>query len=513
MLARLSGNFAVQIFGIVLSFADRFILVGLLLRSLGTDAYSDWVLLLSSAGLLSLGELGLNIYYGNIWQQAHATGNGVRFQRMLGLSLTYSAGLGLALFSIMLLFVAAADLNATLSLKTLPPRQADLVFLLLGAAAASRAMRGGISQLYRGRQAFAVGMLVDLVFVAALFIALLAITLSGGSLPMLAGGYLACDLLAGWGVMMWDLRRRYPDLVFKLRRPCRDEFADLLRHVRWFAVQQGAPVAWLQIPVLLLGWLGVAGPALISFLLLRTLVNFARSLGQMLSISASIELASSFHSGANAEFLRRLGVFGSTLSGIAAAMGIAIFLFGEAIIVVWTGHADLYDPAIAGWLLAAALIAAPGTPLATTLMLCNLPKPAALANLVQISTGLMAVVILGRFYGNLGVAAGLMIGEALAFGLVLPYFAVTPLNLDYPRYLLRCLATMAACALWCGLVGVTLKMLLDPTRLVGLALVFGLWGLFGVIPVLLATLPAAQRLTVLRMSQRLSARLLLVRPL
>ena len=175
MLARLGGNFAAQIAGIALSFADRFIVVGLLLRTLGTDAYSDWVLLLSSAGLLSLAELGLNIYFGNVWQKAHATRDSAQFQRMLGLSLTCSAGLGLILLCVMLFVLLSSDLVATLSLKTLTNREADIVFLLLGCATASRAMRGGVAQIYRGRQVFALGAMIDMISAAVLVIVLVAI--------------------------------------------------------------------------------------------------------------------------------------------------------------------------------------------------------------------------------------------------------------------------------------------------------------------------------------------------
>ena len=193
----------------------------------------------------------------------------------------------------------------------------------------------------------------------SLIIALPVVALSGGSLLMLAGAYLACDLLAGWGLMLLDLRRRFPDLSFRPAVPDRHEVLDLVRQVRWFAVQQGAPVAWLQVPVLIVGAVGVTSAALVSFVILRTLVNFARQLASMLSISAGVELATSFHAGNRSEVAGKLAGFGTVLCGAAGACAAAIWIFGEAFVAVWTGQVGLFDPAIIGWLLLAALIAAP----------------------------------------------------------------------------------------------------------------------------------------------------------
>src|ERR1035437_1018351 len=92
---------------------------------------------------------------------------------------------------------------------------------------------------------------------------------------MIALIYLLCDVSVGWGGMLWDLSRRWPDLDFVPKTPTWVETSYMMKHVKWFAVQQGVPIAWLQVPVILLGLVGVTGSALVSFVVLRTLVNFA----------------------------------------------------------------------------------------------------------------------------------------------------------------------------------------------------------------------------------------------
>jgi O-antigen/teichoic acid export membrane protein len=493
MLARLGLNFGAQLITVTVGFLDRFLVVGLLIRAMGNEAYADWTLLLSTAGLLAFGELGLNIYYGNVWQHAYTMRDKPSFQRMLRVSLACSTVLGVALVGVAAIVLGTIDLSAVLSLKSLAPSEAALTFFLLAAAISSRAARGGISQLYRGRQRFARGTIIDLLFPATLVLAMPIAAFAGGSLAALAAVYLACDLVAGWGVMLLDLRCRFPDLSFRPGIPTRPELNDLVRHVRWFAIQQGAPVAWLQVPVLVLGSLAVTSSALISFVILRTLVNFVRQLASMLSISAGVELAGSLHAGHRNEVARRLAAFGAVLSGSAAAFATAIAIFGELFVGLWTGQPGLFDREIVTWLLVAALIAAPATPLGAMMMLANLPKPAALANLVQLGVGLSAVALLAHLNGAPGAAAGLAIGEAIAFGLVLPALAAKHLGLDYLRYLAHCIWIMSISALWCGGVGLTVSWLVDPATVVGFVTAALLWGILGLVPALLAALPAAQR--------------------
>ena len=502
MLARFGGNLAAQTFGLALSFADRFLVVGLLLRTMGATGYSDWALLLSSAGLLAMAELGLNIYYGNEWQSAYAQGQEARFQRTLDVALFCSGALGLVLIFGALAVVASVDLAARLSLTTLSPRQADLVFLLLAAAVISRLVRGSISQIYRGRQAFARGVLIDMAFPASMVVALSTAAMVSGTQLVLAAAYLACDLIAGWGVMLIDLRRKFPQLRFHPRRPQRAEVLDLVRHVRWLALQQGAPVAWLQVPVLLLGWLGISGPALVSFLILRTLANFARQLASMFALSGGVELAHSFHRGDHDEFLRRLSIFGSSLSGVTSAVAMAIVVFGEPVVGLWTGQPALFDRSVNAWLIAALLISAPITPVATAMMFCKLPRPAALASLAQIGVGIVAVALLARWWGAPGAAAGLATGEAIGFGLVLPYLAAGPLRLDYWRYLARCVTTMAICGAWSGIVGFAIETAAHPSSFIRLFTAAVAWGLLGLAPALYVTLPSAQKATLTQAARR-----------
>src|ERR1700730_974802 len=282
MISAVARNFAAQGLGVLISVADRFLVVGLLLRSWGPQVYSEWVVLFSFANLLTLGELGLNIYYGNIWQRASAAGDAGKFQRMVSVALFCSSAVAFVMGAFALAVLAL--LNGRLPITSLSRNDAVLVLVLIGAAVLSRIVRGSISQIYRGKQAFARGTIVDLVPIGGTAVLTVAAALLDAGPVLVAALYLACDLVAGWCLMLKDLSRQWPDLHFRPRQPTVSEISEMTRHVKWFALQQGAPVVWLHIPVLLLSHTGTTGTALVSFSILRTLVNFARSFGTILSI-------------------------------------------------------------------------------------------------------------------------------------------------------------------------------------------------------------------------------------
>lgn len=498
MLRRVSQNFAAQVLGILLLFADRLLVVGILLRAWGPQTYADWALLLSTAGMLSLGELSLNIYFGNIWQKAHAEDDSDRFRRMVSVALACSLTLGCLLGAVALVVLLTVDLPRVLSISALSRVDSIAVLCLLAAVTLSRVVKGAISQIYRGRQAFARGIVIDQFTVASLIVLTVTAGLMGATPLILAVIYLTCELLVGWGVMIRDLSRRWPDLILRPRLPTSTELHEMWRHVMWFAVLHGVTVSWVQLPVVLLGYIGKTGNALVSFLILRTLANLARQIATMIAISSGVEIAAVHHAGHSDDVAWRLKVVGRVLSVLTAALAVAVALYGESFVVLWTGHSSLFDWRIAVSLFGAILIAAPSLPLATFGLYGNSPKPLAIAGLVQIALGLSACAVLAARYGAPGAAAGLAIGEGVAQGIVLPMLVSRHAGLEYFRYVCRCVGWMALTIFWCGGVGLILGLVFDPHTFSGLLASGLLWGAIGFVPALAATLPASQRTAIAR---------------
>lgn len=498
MLSRVTRSFAAQLFGLLVIFADRFLVVGILLRVWGPDIYAEWAVLLSAASLLSLGELGLNIYFGNVWQKAFADKDAERFRRMVSVALACSLALGCLLGSVALAMLLWLDLPGGLSISTLSRGDSIGVLLALGVATLSRVVRGAISQIYRGRQEFARGIVIDQIFVAGLVLMTVIAALMGATPVTLAIVYVACDFLLGWCPMIVDLSRRWPNLELRPRLPIRAELTQLFSQVRWLSILNVTSVAWVQVPVVLLGYLGATGSAVVSFLIVRTLANLSRQIATLLAQSTGVEIAAVHYARRHEDVTRHLKAVGRILSVLTAAVVVAVTLFGEPFVALWTGRAALFDQWIAAALFGAVLISAPALPLSTLGMYANRSGPLAFAGMVQIILGLPACAVLGNEYGALGVAIGLAIGEAIAQGVVLPVIVSRYAGLDYLSYLGDCALFGAIAAIWCFGIGLGVHLIFDPNWLVGFVASALLWGVVGVAPSIVAGLPASQRASIAR---------------
>jgi len=493
MLGQVGRNFSAKLMGIALSFLDRFFVVAVLLRSWGTETYADWALIGSAAGLLSLAELGLNVYYGNVWQKCHDRSDAVGFQRMLAIALACSVALGTVLALLLALLLVTVDVRAAISLSTLGAQEAQLVLALLALSTITRLTRGAVSQVYRGRGNYALGSIVDQVSMAGTIFATLLAAVMGATPVVLAAIYLACDVVLGWGFTLFDLKRRFPGLSFQPSIPTRAELVDIGGHVRWLAVQQGAPLVWTQAPVLLLGALGVGGAAFVGFVILRTLVGLARQVATMLVLSTGVELVRRFHTGQSEAAERHLTDLAVFVSALVSASAVAIMLFGAPFVAVWTSRSELFDPMVCAWLLVAALLSVPNLPLQTMLTLLNAPRAGALALVAQVVVGLAALPILVVHYGAAGAAAALALGEALAALLVLPQLARGAVRFDPLHHYARCFAVMLLAGGWCALVGAAVVTIVGTGGVLVIVSSAVLFASLGLLPVLVAALPAGIR--------------------
>jgi hypothetical protein len=236
-------------------------------------------------------------------------------------------------------------------------------------------------------------MIVTLIGTLALLLATLLVVMAGGALVELAAVYLLCQITFGIGLTLWDLKRCFPALRFTPTLPLAREWSDAWRNTRWLALEQCAPIVWLQVPILILGLAGASGAALVGFVLLRTLVGFTRQLSTMLSIAVGVELAGRVHSEA-ADLPRQLQLAGRFLSGITGVLGAAVIVLGAPLLALWSGNRALFDPVVAVWMVLGTVAAAPAAPITKLLAFTNRARPNAVAWMVQLGLGLGLAALL-----------------------------------------------------------------------------------------------------------------------
>jgi O-antigen/teichoic acid export membrane protein len=489
MFVTVARNTAAQFLTVLVSFADRFLVVGILLHAWGPEVYSEWAVLLSSAGLLVLGELGLNIIFGNALQHAWATGDRLRFQRLVSIGLSTCLGAGVVWAIIAAAAFAIVDFPQSLSVTEITHSQAVLVLAVLGAASILRIPRSALSQIWRGRQEYAVGSLVTLIHAGGLPALMIIAGLVGASPLVMAIICLLAEIVLGWGAMVWLLRRQYPDINLTLAAPTSTELSDVAHQVKWLAIQQGGPLAWLQVPIVMMGHLGVTGTALVSFLILRTLVNFVRTLGTLLAIGSGVEIAVLHHAGRQAELIHILRKVGFGLSITSTILAAGVLVFGKQFVVIWTGQAGLYDNGTVLCLLASAVLCAPGNPISTHMMLANLPRANSIAMLVQLGIGFAGCALLTPYLGMLGAALALAAGEIVGQAVVLPLLAMRHLpNFGYRAYLRDCTLAMGLTAAWCLAIGYAVTHVIDDHSFIGFAAATLVWLLLAAVPVVLVAM-------------------------
>jgi hypothetical protein len=493
MRGRLLTTLSAQGAGFAVSLIDRLFVTAILLRLWGVNQFSDWTTLIAAVGMLSFADLGLLFYFGNGFQKTTLEGDGRGFQRMVELSLYCYAIYSLALGALALTAIFAVSPKTLLSLTSLTPTASVVALFILVLYQVSAFARSSISQIYRGYNRYGISLYVGLVPRVLLALFSVGVGFAGGGIVALATAYLIIDLVAGWALMLADLRRRYPEVRFRMSRPTWAELRDVFTHIKWLAISASAPIAWLNIPVLLIAYFGLSGLPLVAFVLTRTMVNLGRQTVQLASVAVGVELADDRFRGWSDGLAARLSAVGAALTSISGAAAAALYLFGPVVLKLWTGKSGLFDGVMMAALLLPAVLVAPLLPLANLMMLSGTPRPPAIAHGVQIVAGLLAGALMIPAFGVTGLAVGLAVGEVLAQCLVFPLVARSAIPLAVYRGIVISIVKGGAAAAWSGIVALLCVRLLAAPSIAFFLVAALAWTVLGLAPPLILALPKQQR--------------------
>jgi len=498
---RAARNFSGQAANIVVTFADRILLTAVLIRAWGVDVFSDWATVMAGASLLLLSEFGFQMLLGNTLVRAAGRGRARAFQRLVGIGLFFYASLGLGVLGLVVGIVVLADVGAMFELRGMAG--AATVFLILGLYQTLRLFRSGIIQVFRGK-----GEVHQLVWTdaraqaAALPLAIVA-AWSGGGPILVAAIYLVTEMIFGelWAIRL--VRRRFPEVRLRIVRPSAAEVRALARSLPWYGWMASTTIVMLQLPVLIIAWLGLGGAPLIAFVVQRMLVNFGKLLSNSVSMAIGIELADLSIRASAAERTEGVRLLARAGTALAALLISGLLSFGEPLVRFWTGQAGLGSFAILFWLLLPMVVTAPAVPLQMLTFYAGRPKPQAAASFVQLAVGVPLAAVAGSIYGVVGVAFGVAIGEALGLGVVLPLLAARRVQVRYWALLAECTSLLIMALLWSGLTGWAAGLLFPLDTIAGLAAAIAGWSLAAALPVMLLGLPASSRASLLALARRL----------
>jgi O-antigen/teichoic acid export membrane protein len=480
--ANVAKSAGVQLLSLATTLIDRIVLTGILIREWGTDGFADWATVVSASGLVLTIELGFQQLVGNQLLRSYVKNRPNTFNHTLAWSLYTSLILsGLAVAAI-LAAALAIDLQSMLALRSEAFVPALVIMCVWSAV---RVARGPLLQTYRGLAEFHNFIWADLgATLASTLLAALAVFL-GANAVVVAAIYLLTTLVVSVAWSWRDLSRRFPFVVFALRRPPLTVTRQTLLAMRWYALFFVLQNVMQVAPILIIATLSMPATLLATFAVQRTLVNFIRTTSFGISNAAGAELSVLKLSGKGQSFERGLFALGRLNACLAAFAVVGLLVFGEHIVSIWTGRADLGSSTLLALLLIPAVAVAPAVGLQQTSVMLDRVKDQSLAYALYAAIGLVGAIALAPRFGIIGVAAAVAIGETVAIGLCAPLWAAREFNISYLRITARSFAVFAAVALWAGLAAWLvealpiasrdLSRLVAPTLWAGLAFPPALW--------------------------------------
>lgn len=445
-----------QLLPIASTILERVMLTAVFYRCWGADLFAGWSVLVSLAGLVSLGEFGFAMYFSNGVALAVQRGDQAQAIRMfrngftillLAAVIGWAAVLGGAYA-----FLATGSGGAPLALD-----RSMLIVAALALTAVIRLPMAVIYALYRAHLRFAYFTLAsssaDILRVVATTVAVL--TLSAGPLTAAVVALLATAALQ-LGYFIWDTRRHHPDFAVRLRWPSRAEGRDIGRISFAYFAQTLSNILITSLPVLLLERQSVPAVLLAAFVLVRTLMGLPRMLLQTVGVVIGYECSRHL---AQKDGDQAMRVIRESARVIAVASGLltgGLIAVGAPLTALWVGNPHAFVPDYAAAAAIPLALAAASIISHNILITANIAYLAAAGRLLQLGLTVLLFFVLQlpdaglRMFVAMGAAE--LLGYAL-FSYIALYRRAPAANIAFHLWiivqsLVTCAASWAAITLF-----------------------------------------------------------------
>ncbi|PWC88099.1 hypothetical protein TSH100_08445 [Azospirillum sp. TSH100] len=489
LLRRLAAGIGAQGAAQVVLILGNLLSVPGFLAAWGGGVFADWLVLSAAAALLTLADFGISGYLGNTLRAAWASGDEVGGRRILQIGLGIYGVLCAAVAAAVVAASILADMPALLGVTRL--EGAGPTQLILALTIVILLPRGLIAAVHSARGRFHREVLLLMLTQAGQVTAGVAVALAGGGPQTAATAQLAAALLLGWGALLWDLYRHGDLHALRPQTPDGRELRRLAIKAPLYAMQTGAVMALVHLPILLLGRLAPAS-AVVTFATIRTFVGLVRQTARQVATPLGLEMAR-MHAGGNRAAAGRLYADSVAPTGcIVALLAGGAWSAGPAILTLWTHGTAVFDPLTAGALLAGALIQVPAYGAGALLRLVDRPGTIAAIHAVEILAILLLGLLLIPTAGAAGAALTVILAETIP---AIPWYLHSTgrlLGCRILRPVLRAYAVTGAVFLLVLLTAAAINQLVSLDTVPGLGVFMLLWAATAP-PALIVTLSTGQR--------------------
>lgn len=411
-LKRIVTEQVMQFLAISVSLVDRLLLVGLLYRFWGSSTFEAWSVALAFAGLVSLFELGFNMYFSNRLMIETENGqlhNAQRTLRLANLIFGLCAALSILATVGLLLLVGLPTVSTELA------GGVAVTIVLLSLATALRLSLAGVYGLYRANRQFGRFVMIGMSSDLGRIIVVAVVVVMGAGIIWAAAATLWVTAAVQGVFVFYDVQHRFGLSAFRWQVPDLDDLREILPPSGAYFMQMIPLILLTNMPVLFLNWQSTATGLVATFVLLRTLAGTPRALLQSLGVVMGQEcarrLAVGDHDGAFSVLNMSARVF-SILSGLAAGV---LFAAGSQIVTAWTGDPHLYRSDYLAVALLPMLICSASVMMHNLLSANNTPYLAAAGRGLQLALTVAIVAAVPIGDPGLRMFAALTSGEVLGF--------------------------------------------------------------------------------------------------
>lgn len=413
-LHSIGRDYLAQVAAFAASLADRLIVPGVFLRSLGVTDFSAWGVVLAAGSLVSVLDLGVTRYLANkLVGQVEGGAKG-------DAAMLFSEALTIMLVIAVAAPVIVVGLGLGGAFATGQTAVDGVLVELLVPVSVALSLRMFISLflvLFRANGAFRVETWAiagsDLFRTACVVVALLL----GFDLLVIAWVYAGATILTSLLYAPLALSR-FREFSWRLRRPGAVTRREALRVAPGLGLSNGFNIAYTAIPTIILGLMQPGAAGLAQFILIRTLGNFARQMVNLFSAVFGLELARRAARSDHAGYAKVFAESGRFLA-VQVAVGCAVLLvLGEPMFALWTGHAALFDLPMLAVAMAPLLILPSNLVILEALTYHNLPWTIIRARIAQTVVTVAAFFLVQVPESPLRLMIALSVGEIV--GLSLP---------------------------------------------------------------------------------------------
>jgi O-antigen/teichoic acid export membrane protein len=395
-----------------------FILVPVCLTAWGTAVYEDWLLLNSISAFLLFVDLGFVQFTTVKLIDAWSTGDRENFAREWAVALGLFGALSAALISVLALAWAEPGWTALVPARQLGETElasvavllslSILLFILMNLGLGAYRARGDLSRSYH----------VSSISVA-LQTAGIAIPAALGAGPVAAAEGTCIAIGVMLAAVVVDLWRRYPELTWRPIWPSSEELFRSLQRAIGYLTSPVATTVMMNGPTLILANTGAPEGAIALFTATRTIAGVARQLPYQFAHPAGVELAGLLARGDRERLSQVYATASRALAIVVGMLSGFTVVAAPLVMALWTRGKIAYDPSLMLLLVGTTAICAPAQ--VSYMLLWYGGRPGLLSRALICSTGLSVglAMLLAPWFGTLGVATGIGVGEIIGVAVYL----------------------------------------------------------------------------------------------